>query len=335
MKEKQIFKKIGVLSTAAIMLCSMLMLSGCSIGSASDKYPSKNIEIVLPYGSGSSTEAILRVACQYVEKKLGFKNKFVISNKEGGSGEIGLTYVYNAPKDGYTLCTFHTPHIALKLVRGDACPFSYEDFKPIANFTTDPAAWLINGKDKEKYPDFSALIEAAKANPGKVSVACGGLNTSEGRLIKQIQSELGVEFKIVPIDSDAEFVATLRGGHVDALVTQIGDVMSVIEEGTFIPLVLGTAERVGDLPDVPTLTELGYKIESFSMRSLAAPAGIPDEIYKTLCDAFTEAIQSEEVLSKAEELGISVDYKTPDQIQTIWKAIDEKNKADWAVAPWN
>lgn len=297
-------------------------------------YPEKNIEIILPYGAGSSTEAILRVACQYVEEDLGFKKKFIISNQEGGSGEIGLTAAFNAPHDGYTLAMFHSPHIALKLVRGDACAFSYEDFAPITNFTTDPGSWLINSKSAERFPDFKAVIDEALEKPGTISVACGGLNTSEGRLIKQIQRITGAEFKIVPIDNDAEFVSMLRGNHVDVLVTQVGDVMGAINEGTFIPLVVGTNERIAALPDTPTFMELGYEIESYSMRSLAAVKGIPDEIYNMLCDSFAKAMQSEEVLTKAQELGMAIDFKTPEEIQKKWDEIDAANRAEWEIEPW-
>ncbi|KMW17227.1 tripartite tricarboxylate transporter substrate binding protein [Enterocloster citroniae] len=303
-------------------------------GAAAD-YPEKNITIILPYGAGSSQEALLRVACKYVEKNYNFKKSFVISNQEGGSGEMGLTAAFNAPHDGYTLAMFHSPHIALKLVRGDSCKFSYEDFMPITNFMTDPCSWLINSENAGKYPDFGALVEAAKAAPGTVSVACGGVNTSEGRLIKQIQRATGAEFKIVPIDNDAEFVSMLRGNHVDALVTQVGDVMAPIEEGVFIPLCVGTSERIETLADVPTLKELGYDIESYSMRSLAALKGTPDDIYELLCKAFDEAMHSEEVTKKAEELGVTIDYKTPEEVYAMWGEIDKANRKEWEVDPWN
>lgn len=342
-------RKIFAIALAAAM--SLSLLAGCggtstsgssasgseaaSSGSETElSYPEKNISIILPYGAGSSQEALLRVACQYVEDNYNFKHSFVISNQEGGSGEIGLTSAINAPHDGYTLAMFHSPHIALPLVRGEACAFTLDDWAPICNFMTDPCAWLINSEDKERFSDFQSLIDAALAAPGEITVGCGGLNTSEGRLIKQIQRETGAEFKIVPIDNDAEFVSMLRGGHIDALVNQVGDTMAAIEEGVFIPLCVGTSERISTLPDTPTLMELGYDIEAYSMRSLAAPSDIPSEIYDLLCKAFDEAMQSEEVLARAEELGVEIDYKTPDQIQEMWDSIDEANRAEWAVEPW-
>ena len=297
-------------------------------------YPEKNIDIILPYGAGSSQETLLRVACKYVEDNYGFKHSFVIKNQEGGSGEIGLTAAFNSEHDGYTLAMFHSPHIALPLVRGEQCAFTLDDWMPICNFMTDPGSWMINSKNAERFPDFQAVVDAALEAPGTISVACGGVNTSEGRLIKQIQRATGAEFKIVPIDNDAEFVSMLRGNHVDVLVTQVGDVMTAIEEGTFVPLCVGTSERIETLPEVPTLKELGYDLESYSMRSLAALAGTPDEIYELLCTAFDEAMQSDEVLAKAEELGVVLDYKTPADIQAMWDSIDAANRAEWEVEPW-
>lgn len=334
MKTNRKITKILAMLVAVITLIGCI--SGCANSGAGETkaYPEKNVTIILPYGAGSSQEALLRVACKYVEEKNNLKSSFVISNQEGGSGEIGLTAAYKSEHDGYTLAMFHSPHIALPLVRGEECAFTLQDWAPICNFMTDPGSWLINSKDKDTYPDFASLIAAAKANPGKISVGCGGLNTSEGRLIKQIQSLAGVEFKIVPIDNDAEFVSMLRGGHIDALVTQVGDVMTAIQEGTFIPLTVGTAERFSKLPEVPTLKELGYDIESYSMRSLAALSDTPDEIYQWLCAEFDEAMQSEEVLKKAEELGVTLDYKTPEEIQAMWDSIDKANRDAWAVEPW-
>jgi tripartite-type tricarboxylate transporter receptor subunit TctC len=320
-----------ILSFLVVLVLAMAIT--LSVATAAD-YPAKNIRIILPYGAGSSQEALLRVACKYVEEHYDFKKSFVISNLEGGSGEIGLTSAITAAHDGYTLAMFHSPHIVLPLVRGEACAFTLDDWAPICNFMTDPGSWLINSKDAETYPDFASLIEAALAAPGTISVGCGGLNTSEGRLIKQIQRDTGAEFKIVPIDNDAEFVSMLRGGHINALVTQVGDVMSAIQEGVFIPLCVGTNERIPALPETKTLKEIGYNIESFSMRSLAAPADIPAEVYELLCKAFDEAVQSEEILSKAAELGVSLDYKTPEEIKAMWVSIDESNRAEWAIQPW-
>lgn len=337
MKNNRKITKVLAMLFAIIALIGCV--SGCAnkeadTGDATATYPEKNVTIILPYGAGSSQEALLRVACKYVEEKNNLKSSFVISNQEGGSGEIGLTAAYKSEHDGYTLAMFHSPHIALPLVRGEECAFTLQDWAPICNFMTDPGSWLINSKDKDAYPDFVSLIAAAKENPGKISVGCGGLNTSEGRLIKEIQSLAGVEFKIVPIDNDAEFVSMLRGGHIDALVTQVGDVMTAIEEGSFVPLVVGTSERFSKLPDVPTLKELGYEVESYSMRSLAALSDTPAEIYRWLCAEFDEAMQSEEVAAKAEELGVTLDYKTPDEIQAMWDSIDKTNREAWAIEPW-
>ncbi len=344
-------KRILALSLAAAMALALLV--GCNSGTSNPSnttsgdnsagsgsngtkisYPEKNITIILPYGAGSSQEALLRVACKYVEENYNFGHSFVISNQEGGSGEIGLTAAYNAAHDGYTLAMFHSPHIALPLVRGEACAFTLDDWAPICNFMTDPGSWLINSKDKDNYPDFQSLIDAALAAPGTISVGCGGLNTSEGRLIRQIQRATGAEFKIVPIDNDAEFVSMLRGGHINALVTQVGDVMTAIDEGTFIPLCIGTSERIEALPDAPTLKELGYDIESYSMRSLAAPSDIPEDIYNLLCETFDKAMQSEEVQNKAAELGVSIDYKVPADIKAMWDSIDTANRAEWEMEPW-
>lgn len=193
------------ITKALAMFIAIVALIGCISGCASSgekagaaAYPEKNVTIILPYGSGSSQEALLRVACKYVEEKNNLKSSFVISNQEGGSGEIGLTAAYKSEHDGYTLAMFHSPHIALPLVRGEECAFTLQDWAPICNFMTDPGSWLINSKDKDTYPDFASLIEAAKANPGKISVGCGGLNTSEGRLIKQIQSLAVLSSRLFP-----------------------------------------------------------------------------------------------------------------------------------------
>ena len=297
-------------------------------------YPSKDINIILPYGAGSSQEAILRTACAYVEDKYDLPKNFVITNKEGASGEIGLTEAFYAEHDGYTLAMFHSPHLTLDIVRGDECAFKYTDFEPICNFMIDPTCWYVNGANKDTYPDFQSLIDAALAAPGTISVACGGLNTSEGRFIQQVQRETGAEFKIVPIDNDAEFVSMLMGKHVDALVCQLGDVLTHVEEGDFFPLLVGTSERDSKIPDVPTTTELGYTMESYSMRSLAALTGTPNDVYQFLVEAFAEAMASDEVTSKCKELGVDLTLLTPEEIQTKWDEIHAATLKEWESNPW-
>jgi len=299
-----------------------------------DGFPSKDITIYLPYGSGSSQETILRTACAYVEKTYNLSNSFVIVNKEGASGEIGLTAAYTSPHDGYTMAMFHSPHLTLDIVRGDECVFKYTDFAPVCNLMLDPTCWYVNGDNKDVYPDFKSLVDTALANPGTISVACGGLNTSEGRFIQQIQRETGAEFKIVPIDNDAEFVAMLLGGHVDALVCQLGDVQNHVADGDFVPLVVGTPERDAKIPDVPSVSELGYTMESYSMRSLAALSDIPEDIYDFLVTAFTEAMASDEVAAKAAELGVDLVLLTPDEIQEKWDSIHAATLQEWETNPW-
>ncbi len=322
----------------AALLCLAMIVAFSAVAFAEtavpEGFPKKDIQIILPYGSGSSQEAILRVACQYVQDKFGLKKSFVIVNKEGASGEIGLTAAYSAAHDGYTMAMFHSPHLSLDIVRSDECAFKYTDFSPVANFMIDPTCWYVNGSSKETYPDFQALLDAALANPGKISVACGGLNTSEGRFIQQVQRETGAEFKIVPIDNDAEFVSMLLGGHVDALVCQLGDVYTHVEDGEFFPLVVGMDTRDAKIPDVPTTIELGLPIESYSMRSLAVLADIPEDIKAFITDAFQEAMASDEVAAKAEELGVTLNLLTPEEIQTKWDSIHESTLAEWESNPW-
>ena len=279
----------------ALVLCLAMLLAFSATAFADatvpDGYPSKDVTIILPYGSGSSQEAILRVACQYVQDKYGLKHSFIISNKEGASGEIGLTAAYTAKHDGYTLAMFHSPHLSLDIVRSEECAFKYTDFAPICNFMIDPTCWYVNGKNAETYPDFQALLDAALANPGKISVACGGLNTSEGRFIQQV-------------------------------------------DGEFLPLVVGMDTRDPKIPDVPTTIELGLPIESYSMRSLAALADTPEDIYAFLVDAFQEAMASDAVSAKAAELGIDLTLLTPDEIQAKWDSIHASTLAEWETNPW-
>lgn len=329
----------------ALLLCVVICVAFAACGktaapAASENsivpkgYPDKDVTIVLPYGAGSSQEAILRTACAYVEEKYDLKHSFVIVNKEGASGEIGLTAAYTAPHDGYTLAMFHSPHLTLDIVRSEECAFKYTEFAPICNFMIDPTCWYVNGENKETYPDFQSLVDAALANPGTISVACGGLNTSEGRFIQQVQRETGAEFKIVPIDNDAEFVAMLLGGHVDALVCQLGDVLNHVQDGEFYPLIVGTSEKEAKIPDVPTVSELGYTMESYSMRSLAALADTPAEIYDFLVAAFSEAMASDEVAAKAAELGVDLALLTPAEIQAKWDSIHESTLQEWETNPW-
>ena len=298
-------------------------------------YPNKNIEVVLCHGPGSPLDAIEQMCFDFVEKDLGFGKSFTLSNREGSSGEVGLTYVQDQPHDGYTLVEYQSAHVTLDTTRAGAIDFSHKDFKPIVSFYNDVGCFFVSGSRKDEFPDLQSVVEAAKANPGKITVACSGPTSSSGRLVKALERMTGAQFQMVSVNNGTERNSMLIGGHVDIVCDQICDSAALVKDGSMSILAVSWDEPLADYPDVPTFKEQGYDIvQGFSIASLACPADIPDEIYSALVESFKKALEDPDIQAKGEELGLPLEYIEPEELAAIWDNIYAQNEEEWAVEPW-
>ena len=297
-----------------------------------DGYPSRNIQVIHAFGPGDPTESYLRQVLAFMEKDLDFDYKFNVINQEGGSGLIGWTAIATADPDGYTLGYLPSPLLQNPIVMGDECQYTKDSFDFIGNMVTDPGVIAVG--PNSQYTTLQEMVEAAKDPSIAVSIATTGLTTSEARAVTQIKNLTGADFQVVPFNSVGEISSAVRGGHVDALCMNVADINSELENGDLVALAVGTEERSAFLPDVPTYQECGYDVVQYSMRAFGGPKGIPEDILQMLRQSYARAQADPEVQAYADNLGMFVDPKSPQQIQEAWDALDADMRALWETDPW-
>jgi tripartite-type tricarboxylate transporter receptor subunit TctC len=278
---------------------------------AAEDYPSRPIELIVTFGPGGGADLMGRQMAQLLEPILGVS--IPVSNVAGASGNAGLTRLNTSPADGYTLGTLISLTVASWASElGDV---SADDFDIIAIIQNTPSMLFV--RPDSGYETAENLFDHARENPGDLTVATSGYGTQDDVTVVLL-AEGGVEMSNVPFAAPAERYASTVGGHTDVLYEEPGDIVQFLASGQLVPLVVFDDERHPEFPDVPTAGELGFDITGrYTFRSIAAPAGTPDEVVARLEEAIIEASQSEAWQQFCAETYTCIDPVTGDEARAM------------------
>ena len=280
-------------------------------GPAAAWEPEKPIRIIVGYSAGGGTDVVARTVASAAQPI--FPVPLVVENRAGASGTLAADYVANAPADGYTLLvaggseSTSVPHYR------DVSYDVTEDFRPIIRITRYPM--IITTLKGSGYDSMDKLMEAARAEPGALTYASSGPGSLYQSAMVALNDRAGVEMKHVPYQGGAPAVAALLGGHVDVTPAAPNEIQSQYEAGKVNLLAVASDERYPGLPDVPTLKELGYDVAIENMKGFVAPAGLPDEVYTYLHDAFKETMETETFQALADQVNLEPAYQSGDEFQ--------------------
>lgn len=272
-------------ATAGLALASMA-LAGCgaggsaSAGKAGAHYPAKPVTVLMPYAAGGPSDLTARSVAACLGASLG--EAFVVENKPGGSGAVAMQELVGAKPDGQTLALGTTGTLVMAPMV-NSLGYSLADVEPIGVMADNPTL-IVVGADSP-YGDAAELFAAARADPGAVTMGVPGATSPAAIELQRLKNGYGVEVTTVPASGNAEMTTNLLGGHVDALfINDHPDVQARIADGSFLPLAATTPERLGWLPEVPTLAELGFPdlVNATSIYGLFGPKGMPDAVSSTL-----------------------------------------------------
>lgn len=288
-------RKFGVMTLAFLLVCSSFVWSAATVEVPA--YPTKTINLVIPFSAGGGTDAVGRALAHSLEKQLG--KSVVVVNKTGGSGAIGMTFGATSAPDGYTITMVTREIISLPLM--GLAQIDHKDFDLIRLVNMDPA--LLCVKPGSKYEDIDVLFADAEKSPGSVKFASPA---APNLYILAIENSLGLSFNHIPYNGASEAIPSVMGGHTDFVIAGPGELIGQIESGQLVPVAIMAPQRFDALPNVPTFSELGYNIISGTWRGLGVPKGTPVEIRTRLEDAFDKAIKDAEFVSfmKKAKLGI-------------------------------
>jgi len=274
-------------------------------------YPSKRIQVIVPYGAGGGNDVIARIIVSYFEKELG-QNMTVI-NKPGAKSEIGMAEIQEGQPDGYHLgfTSYMSSAIlsAYKKTRYDLDKMVY-----IASFTADPTALSI--KKDSPFNTLDGLIKYAKKNPGRLTVGVAG--ESHIYSIVQLEQAAGIKVSSVTYKSGSAAMNAMLGGHVDAVFVALQWNLTAAPQGCPI-LAVASDERMSAHPEIPTFHELGYDVECVITRELIAPKGIPDEAMQRLTEAGDKIAKIEELNEKLTKADVVFKYRNAATLEQYFK----------------
>ncbi len=309
MERKRLFLagKITVIVSAFLMFSLMSNLSTVTAAG----YPTKPIELIVPFGAGGSTDLAARVLSSVIPKYLG--QPVVVVNKKGGGGQIGMNYVLKAKPDGYTMMEATIGPITIYPALHRKAPFTYNSMKAVARTELIPAV-LVARPDK-RWSDTKEFVEFVKDNPGVLKYSIAGMGSLSDLGAKSFMAAAGIPMENaigVPFNGTSEALAALLGKHADYLYANLTPCTDHIKAGNLVALGISTPKRVKGLPDVPTFTELGYsEANVMGWKGVAASPKLPDEIVKIWEDAVQKTVKDKAWLRFQRKLGAIPGYLGP------------------------
>jgi tripartite-type tricarboxylate transporter receptor subunit TctC len=299
-----------------VCLVTLLMLTGAA--QAQEKYPDRDIQLVIPMGPGGSTDQLGRVYADQLAKEL--KVSISSVNREGGTGIQGTAFVIKAKKDGYTLLVGSVPALVFQPVVSNEVPYDpFKDLTPLGQMATVPLVIAVRSDSPIKTLD--ELVEYARKNPGKLKNSVGGLLTDSHFMMEVLGYNKNIKITTVPFKSGAESMAALLGGHVDMAADTLTSLRSQITAGKFRALSISSKTRHPDFPNIPTTAELGYPaLDLVAWWGLFVATGVPQTALNVLVPALEKASQNPDVVQRVTRLGFTSEYKTPEEFRKMMMA---------------
>ncbi len=298
-----------------------LALVACTLAgptTAQDKWPSKPIQLVVPFAAGGSTDLVARRLAAAVGKRL--NASVFVENKTGAGGLIGTGFVARQPADGYTLLmgTISThamaPSVFAKL------PYDIEkDFTPITTVGTIPD--LIVVRPSLGVNTLAEFIALAKSKPGQITYASGGPGTSSNFGAEYFASEAGIKLNHIPYRGSGPALLDVLAGNVDMMLDVIMTSMEPLKAGKLKPLAVTSRKRSPMVPDVPTVIESGIPdFEAVIWFAIFAPPKMPTELQARIAEAFDAAINEPDMKSFLQTAAIDPSGTGPKALADLVKS---------------
>ena len=274
-------------------------------------WPAKPIRLVVPFPAGGGTDIIARELTQQITEAT--KWSFIVDNKPGSGGNIGIDNVAKSPADGYSLVLGQTSNLAINPSLYAKLPYDpVKDLTPISKVASAPLALVVAADSP--YKTLGELVAAAKAKPGTINFATSGNGTVAHLATELFQKEAGVKMTHIPYKGATQGINDVIGGQVQVYVSSIPTLIGHIRSGKMRALAVTSSARVDDLAQVPTVAESGYKgFEAVTWFGVLAPANLPQDIAARLNAEINKALQSPGLRKKLGDQGADVAGSTPEQ----------------------
>src|SRR5688500_11326273 len=279
-------------------------------------FPTKPLRIIVPFPPGGASDATSRIIGEQIAKPLG--QPVIVENRPGAGATIGYDLGAKAAPDGHTITIVFPSFVVNPSVR----KVNYDplkDFRPVTQALETPMVYAVHPTVPAK--TFKELIALARARPGDLGYGTPGIATSHHVLTELIAQTLKVKFTHVPYAGSGPAIIALVGGHIPMMAGNVLEVAPHVGTGKIRAIVVSTASRAEQLPNVPTFREVGHAdLEAPNWAGFVVPAATPAAAVARLNSEIVRALRLPEVQEKLRAQGITPVPTTPEQFAKLLQA---------------
>lgn len=277
-------------------------------------YPERPVKIIVPFAPAGPTDIMARIVAAHLGDRMG--GSFIVENRPGAGGNIGTAVVAHGDTDGYQLLITSS---ALVVNPGlyKRVPYDpFKDFAPISELGTSPNIFVADPKSGLK--SIEQLVAKAKAAPDATSYASPGIGTTPHLSAELLKLKAGIKMTHVPYGGAGPAIQSVLGSTTPVACTALPPARPLIASGALVPLAITGAKRWPDLPDVPTMIDLGYQdFVAETFQGFLAPAATPPEIVAALAKASAATLADKTIRDQLQASGYVVLATTPEQFRDV------------------
>jgi tripartite-type tricarboxylate transporter receptor subunit TctC len=300
-------RTVYIVSTVFLVALVQFLAVPCKV-SAQDKYPSRPVKMVVPFGPGGSTDIAARTLANHVQKFLG--QTVVVLNVPGAGGAVGFDDVRKSDPDGYKMLAAAIGANAIVPAMNPKLHFNYDELTFVALTQINPNVLVISSKSA--FTSFKEFAAAIKKEPSKVKYATAGVGqvTHVGSILTLRQIGLtGTEVNPIHFESDSQAILAVVRGDADFTQVNLNAAAASLKGGLIKALAVTSPERIDVIKDVPTFKEIGYpEIDIVGWRGVCGPPGLPADIVKKWEESVAATCQNKEWLEAVNKLGDVPNY---------------------------
>lgn len=279
---------------------------------AQGTFPDKPINYIIPFVPGGESDIAARLQGKVASKLTG--KDFVVQNRAGAGGALAWGQLNSLPGDGYTVVGSNLPHIILQPLEGQV-QYKTDDIVNVFFFHYTPDALVVAADSP--YKTFADLAAAAKASPGKLTIAGSGTNSANHMAFQRLEVQGKLKMTYVPFKGTGDLTTALLGKHVDAAMTYPTFAVSNKEKTRV--LAVATPNRLPQFPNTPTFRELGFDWVDGAYRGIAVPKSTPEAVRKQISDLFLKINSDPEHRKQMQDGGYEQIDITYDQVGDFMK----------------
>jgi tripartite-type tricarboxylate transporter receptor subunit TctC len=291
-------------------IATLVAIGSSRPAAAQEEWPTRPVLVVSPFTAGSANDIVARLIFDQVGQQIG--QAFVVENRPGGGGIVGVASVVRAEPDGYTLL-LSSASMSSAVILHRSLPYDeLRDLEPVAMLGAQPSV-LVAAPGKG-FTTVADLVAAAKSRSGELNFASAGIGSASHIAGERFRLAAGLQVQHIPYRGPTEALADLMTGRIDFYFLPIAPALPLIKQGKVIALAVSTPQRARLLPDVPTIAEAGYpSAEYLFWGGVSAPAGISPMIVAKLNREIGTALSMPAIRDRLQQLGVEPMPMTPEQ----------------------